>query len=68
VFKFLREAGKVTAEEMNRVFNNGIGFILVVQPNEAEEMAGFLKAMNIGASIIGEIVPREPGAEAVGIL
>jgi phosphoribosylformylglycinamidine cyclo-ligase len=68
VFHFLRDAGKITGNEMNRVFNNGIGFVLVVQSDEAEEMAGFLRAMNIGASIIGEIVPREPGTEAVEVI
>jgi phosphoribosylformylglycinamidine cyclo-ligase len=68
VFEFLRKAGNVSPIEMNRVFNNGIGFVLVVQPDEAEEMASFLRAMNLGASIIGEIVPREPGTRAVEII
>ncbi|MEM5788283.1 MAG: phosphoribosylformylglycinamidine cyclo-ligase [Syntrophobacteraceae bacterium] len=67
IFQFLREQGNITDDEMNRVFNNGIGFIIVAESSEAEEMVPFLRAMNLGASVIGEIVPREPGAEAVRI-
>ena len=65
VFRFLREQGGVSGEEMNRVFNNGIGYIIVTEPGEAEEMVSFLSAMHLGVSIIGEIVPREPGGQPV---
>lgn len=68
IFKFLQDRGGVGDDEMNRVFNNGIGFIIVAEPADADEMVSFLKAMNLGVSIIGEIVPREPGAEAVRVI
>lgn len=68
VFQFLREQGEVTGREMNRVFNNGIGYIIVLEPGDAEEAAAFLRAMNIGAFLIGEIVPRESSAEAVRVV
>ncbi|MGO9372220.1 MAG: phosphoribosylformylglycinamidine cyclo-ligase [Syntrophobacteraceae bacterium] len=68
IFNFLREKGNVSPEEMNRVFNNGIGFVIVVEPSEAEEIVSFFSAMNTGVHIIGDIVPREPGAEAVVIV
>ncbi len=67
VFNFLREKGNVSPEEMNHVFNNGIGFILVVEPSEAQDIAAFLGAMLSGVCIIGEVVPREAGAMAVEI-
>jgi len=68
IFSFLREQGGVGNEEMNRVFNNGIGFIIVAEPGDAEEMVSFLRAMNLGVSVIGEIVPREAGADAVKVV
>jgi len=68
IFNFLREKGNVSPEEMNHVFNNGIGFIIVVGSSEVEDTLAFLRGMLAGACIIGEIVPREPGAEAVEIV
>ena len=67
IFNFLREKGNVSPEEMNHVFNNGIGFIIVVEPSEAQDIAAFLGAMLSGVCIIGEVVPREAGAVAVEI-
>ncbi len=36
VFDWLRKLGNVDADEMNRVFNMGIGLVLVVQPDVAD--------------------------------
>ena len=68
IFNFIREKGNVSPEEMNHVFNNGIGFVVVVEPSEAEDIVAFLGAMVRGVHIIGDIVPREPGGEAVKIV
>lgn len=68
IFDFLREKGNIGGDEMNRVFNNGIGFIIVVEAGEAEEVVSFVRAMDIGASIIGEIVAREAGADPVRLV
>jgi len=68
VFNFLREKGEVSPEEMCHVFNNGIGYVVVVEPSEADDIVAFLSATNTVAHIIGDIVPREPGAEAVAVV
>ncbi len=68
IFNFLREKGNVSPEEMHHVFNNGIGFILVVGPSEVEDIVAFLRGVHDGVHLIGEIVPRGPGAEAVEIV
>ena len=52
-------------EEMYSVFNNGIGFVLVVEPSEAEDIAAFLGAVVEGVQIIGEIVSKAPDGQAV---
>ncbi|MFZ0945163.1 MAG: phosphoribosylformylglycinamidine cyclo-ligase [Syntrophobacteraceae bacterium] len=67
IFNFLREKGAVSPEEMNHVFNNGIGFIVVVESSDVEDIGAFLRGMQVGAHIIGEIVPRGLGDEAVEI-
>ncbi len=67
VFRFLQEKGNVAREEMYSVFNNGIGFVLVVDPSEAEDVTAFLSAVVEDVRIIGEIVAREEEAAAVEI-
>ena len=68
IFNFLREKGGVAPQEMSHVFNNGIGFVVVVEPSEAEDIVAFLSGASVGANIIGDIVPREPGSEAVAVV
>ena len=68
IFGFLQEKGGVSPLEMRHVFNYGIGFIVVVEASEADEVVSFLSAANAGAHIIGDIVPREPGGGAVEVL
>jgi len=67
IFPFLQESGDVSDEEMFHVFNNGIGFILVVDAARYSEILQFLNAMGQKAYRIGEIVGREPNAPAVRI-
>jgi len=62
IFKFLQEKGNIPEEEMYHVFNNGIGYILVVEPDDTQEIIGLLNAMGEKAYRIGEIVPREESA------
>jgi phosphoribosylformylglycinamidine cyclo-ligase len=53
VFTFLQERGELPDDEMVRVFNNGIGMIVVVSADEAAEVA-----QTAGGVVMGEIVPR----------
>ena len=55
VFSFLKQAGNISAEEMLRTFNNGIGMVAVVPENAASEVIERLAAMNEKAFLIGEI-------------
>jgi len=52
-FEYIKQLGNVDESEMYRVFNMGIGLIIVVDKNDADNIVS-----NIGldASIIGEIV------------
>lgn len=57
VFDWLEEHGNVAVHEMFRVFNMGIGFVLIVP--EAEEAEILLRLAHLGESAfsIGEVVP-----------
>lgn len=53
IFRLIEQRGEIAAEEMNEVFNMGIGLVLMVDPADAR---GVLDAIP-GSLPIGEIVP-----------
>jgi phosphoribosylformylglycinamidine cyclo-ligase len=56
VFKWVQEAGRVSAKEMFRTFNMGIGFVLVTPQEHALRVIAHLKRLGERAWVIGEIV------------
>ena len=56
VFPFLQEKGNVTEDEMYRVFNMGIGMVLVVSADHAHEIANELRGAGETVYAIGKIV------------
>lgn len=56
IFEFLREQGRVELDEMYRVFNMGIGYVLIVRPAFANSVAQQLNRMGEDAVILGEVV------------
>ena len=55
VFPFLQERGNVAEDEMYRVFNMGIGMVLVVLANHADQIANELEAAGETVYLMGEI-------------
>ncbi len=55
LFELLREAGNIEEQEMFRTFNYGIGMVLVVPEESAEDIVSRLHGLNEEAYIIGEI-------------
>ena len=62
IFDWLQQAGNVTDAEMHRVFNCGIGMIVVVAAAEAERAQALLTEAGETVYQIGAVVPRVPGA------
>ena len=56
VFGFLQERGRVASEEMYRVFNMGIGLVVVVSRDQADTAVDVLTASGESLFCIGEIV------------
>lgn len=56
VFEILKEAGQMDTIEMMNVFNMGIGFMLIVSPEDKEEVMNILgdQAFEIGQVVSGE--------------
>jgi phosphoribosylformylglycinamidine cyclo-ligase len=63
VFGWLQQLGNVPQPEMDRVFNCGIGFVMVVRPYFAESIRKQLADERVPAHVIGEIKDGEPGVE-----
>ncbi len=68
IFNLLKEAGNIEEGEMFRVFNNGIGMLLVVPAQETEGICERLQGLNEQSYLIGEITERKQGEEAVRFL
>jgi len=56
IFGFLQDRGHVESDEMYRVFNMGIGLVLVVSRDQVEAAVDVLTASGESALRIGEIV------------
>lgn len=59
VFLWLKEQGNLSWPEMLQIFNCGIGFVLTIPPEKAEETISRIQAFNLHAWKIGEIGRRE---------
>ncbi len=61
VFTFLQRTGSVERDEMFRVFNMGIGMILVVDSDKTRDVISRLADMGEPATVIGNLIsgPRE---------
>ncbi len=55
IFKFIQNQGKVDRDEMYRVFNMGIGYVVILPKNHLEKATNILKAQHQQYNIIGVI-------------
>jgi phosphoribosylformylglycinamidine cyclo-ligase len=60
VFTWLQQLGDVDAEEMYRVFNMGIGLVLVVSPYYAESIQQQLADSGVASWLIGRAIDGDP--------
>jgi phosphoribosylformylglycinamidine cyclo-ligase len=56
VFRLIKDAGKVSDEEMRMAFNLGVGLIAIVDKNEFEKCKTIASGVDEDAFVIGEIV------------
>jgi phosphoribosylformylglycinamidine cyclo-ligase len=62
IFDWLQGAGNVAPAEMHRVFNCGIGMVLVVPSDAAPAVLARLAQMGETAMVIGAVEPRAADA------
>jgi phosphoribosylformylglycinamidine cyclo-ligase len=62
LFRWLQMKGGVADAEMVRVFNCGIGMVVIVSTDQADAAMNSLKAEGLNAWVVGEVVERPTGA------
>lgn len=62
LFRWLQMKGGVADAEMVRVFNCGIGMVVIVSPDQADTAIKSLTAQGLKAWIVGEVVERPKDA------
>ena len=65
IFFEIQRRGPVSAEEMVRVFNCGLGMVVALDASAAEAAVTLARASGVGASIVGSIAPRDRAGGAV---
>jgi phosphoribosylformylglycinamidine cyclo-ligase len=61
IFDLIQRLGNVPRAEMDRTFNNGVGFVLVVAASQAIRVLTYLRKRRTGACVIGAISRGIPG-------
>ena len=64
LFDWLQREGQVADAEMHRVFNCGIGMVVIVSPEQAAEAQAVLAAAGQPSQLIGRIEARKEGEAA----
>ncbi|MSR31660.1 MAG: phosphoribosylformylglycinamidine cyclo-ligase [Gemmataceae bacterium] len=65
VFPWIQKLGNIDEPEMFRVFNMGIGFVMIVSKHFAHSIARQLTHDGIPSWVIGEVVAGEAGVDLV---
>jgi phosphoribosylformylglycinamidine cyclo-ligase len=63
VFPWLQKLGNIPPAEMDRVFNMGVGFVMIVSPYYAESIQSQLAEDHVRSWVIGEVRGGEAGVE-----
>ena len=61
IFKLIQKRGNVAQNEMYRVFNMGIGMVIICSPEKVDQLTGALP----DAKVIGEVVKQEGEARVL---
>ena len=65
IFHYLRHAGNISMREAMRVFNNGLGLVMVINEEDTKEILLRLESMGEAAYHIGAVEARDEAEEVV---
>ena len=61
IFRWLAEVGQVNETAMLETFNMGVGFVVLVPPDQAETTISYFQSQNIPAYAIGQVIEGNGG-------
>ena len=56
IFRWLAEVGQVNETAMLETFNMGVGFVVLVPPDQAETTIHYFQSQNLPAYAIGQVI------------
>ena len=59
IFKLIRDVGNVPEDEMRKVFNLGIGFVIICDKNDIDEVFEYLRGESEAPVLIGSVVRED---------
>lgn len=62
VFELIRRMGRISQDEMDRTFNNGLGLIMVVSAKQVDRIQSALATLGESGFVVGEIRKGARGA------
>jgi phosphoribosylformylglycinamidine cyclo-ligase len=68
IFDFLQDHGRISDKEMLTTFNSGVGLVVCVTAEEADEVLSRLDALGEKAWIIGRVQARQEDEPAVEVV
>ena len=61
IFRWLAEVGQVNETAMLETFNMGVGFVVLVSPDQAETTIRYFQSQNLPAYAIGQVIEGNVG-------
>jgi len=61
VFKWLKKEGEISNEDMFRIFNCGIGMVLIVNKEDVDDISNRISKMNFKNYVIGAVKEKTQG-------
>src|SRR5690606_24718639 len=65
IFRVIQDIGPVEEQEMYRAFNMGIGMMMIVPEEEAQEILDRLKVLGENAYLLGVVEKKEANQDPV---
>ncbi len=65
IFNWIQEQGNVTQDEMLRVFNCGIGMVVITDQHHVDDILNICTQHNINADVIGDVQAKEGASHVI---
>ncbi len=65
IFKWLKENGKISDNDMYRIFNCGIGMVLFVNKDEVLSISARIKELKMNSFVIGKVKNKKEESSVI---